>query len=126
MYLFISSKDSSLIHLQNNSCEFISELPKTINIPGEWSCALMECHIGDKKGEDLLICCDLVENSCVHGKLVPVLTIISQSGAVDHPYYVPICRDQIYRLRIRLLTVEGKIPSIKPSECRIVLHITKD
>ena len=126
MYIFIRSDDSILTHPNNNSTEFLAELPKTIVVDEKYSCALVECDIGKDLKEPYIIFCDIVENSCVHGKLIPILNIISQSGTVDLPYYIPLSRGIINRVRIRLLDKEGASPATKPLYCRIVLHITKE
>ena len=126
MYIFLRSDDSVSTHPTNNPLEFLSELPKTVTADGNYTCALVECVITPDVSDSYIIYCDIVENSCVHGKLLPVLNIIDKSGTVDLPYYIPLSRGTIHRIRIRLLNKEGTIPEKKPSTCRIVLHIRKE
>ena len=125
MYIFIRSNDSNTTHPGNTSTEFISELPRPVVLEDELNCALVECDIGDKTGESFIIYCDLVENSCVHGQLIPILNIITKSGSVNFPYYIPVSKNAISRIRIRLLNKEGETPTSIPSYCRLVLHFKK-
>ena len=127
MYLFIGSSDSTDIHSENNSCEFIIELPRHINLEGNWTCAILECDIGpDTWEEELYISCDLIQNSCVHGKLAPVLAVVNKTTSFTNPFYIPVSKDNVYRMRIQLLTKEGRHPENKPIDSRIVLHLRKE
>lgn len=41
-FLFCSSKDCINFHPENNSNDFIVELPKTLHLDGDWECALLD------------------------------------------------------------------------------------
>ena len=124
MFVFLGSEDSILLYPANTSCEFLSDLGGGIELTGNWCCGLVSCDIGNI-AEELLVHCDIVQQSSVYGKLIPILTTVKQSGSVSYPYYIPVTRDYIHRIRIRLLTREGNTPSTKPTHCNIVLHLTK-
>ena len=126
MYIFLSSDDSVLNHPENTTCEFVSELPRMITVPGRWKCALTECDIGNNTTEALYVYCVIIQSSCVHSKQLPILTILNKSGIRLNPYYIPLCSDYFFRVRIQLLTKLGKEPTIKPSRCTLVLHLKRD
>ena len=126
MYLFISSDDCLSLHPENTSTNFITELPKPLYLEGEWSCAVVRLNLGNSTDQLYGIYCDIVQNSCVHGLLKPILNLLSQSGVVELPYYIPLNTENVYRIRIILLDDKGKTPKNKPSTTSIVLHIKKD
>ena len=125
MYVFVVSNDSILAHPQNTKAEFISELPRTLSFSGNWECALVDCYIDPALiVQDLIIYTDIVQNSCVHGELIPILNIISASGNIVNPYYIPLSQYSINRIIFKILNREGKkIPvSHTINNTRFVLH----
>ena len=123
MYIFLKSDDSISYHPDNNTCEFVSELPKSIKIEGIWNCSLIHFDVGEEKTEDILVCCDLVESSSVYGREVPILNVLNNAGDIIHPYYIPVNKDIISRIRIKLLTSEGKKLEPEPRHCKLVIHL---
>ena len=126
MYLVVGSADSKLIHPTNSPCEFIAELSRLTNLKGIWKCALVDYNIGKQQREDLYVYCDLIQESPVHGEKLPLLRIIRRSGDISNPYYIPVNKDYVYRLRFTIKTAKGKLPSSPPTNCRFGLHLKKE
>ena len=127
MYIFLKSNDSDKIHIQNTKYSFTCEIPQEILLEGVWSCAIVQCNIGlNPEKQDITILSDIIEDSVLHGVLAPVFTIVSTSGSVDYPYYIPLCRNRIHRIKIKLINTSGEKPNISQDYTTFVLHFKKD
>jgi hypothetical protein len=126
MYLFLSSFDSIDTHTGNNSWDFTVLLPKTINLTGSWVCALAEIsYPGKLKGKDLYVFCDLSEGTCVRGRILPLLRIVTKSDTFGKLYYMPISRSQISQVKIYIRDRHLRIPSFSAETLRCALHLKK-
>ena len=126
MYVFLRSDDSISLYPNNNSSDFVCELSRLLLLPGIWECALVDCRIGSLLNrEELTVYCDIVENSCVDSNFIPILNIISKSGSPPNPYYIPISRQAVKRIRFKLLDNAGNIfdSSKITDSSRFILHL---
>ena len=64
-YFFLSSTDSLLFYLDNNSYNFIIQLPETIHLHGEWVIGLCDFYHASNLTETLFILCDICDNSYI-------------------------------------------------------------
>ena len=126
MYVYVSSQDSVKLYPDNTAKEFLHEIVQPIYLDGKWSCALVDTNIWQLSGDGIIVCCDVVQNSSVHGKNISILNIISESGPIVNPYYIPVTRNDISRIRISLLNTAGDpCTDQNISSSRFVLHFKK-
>ena len=114
-FLFLSSSDTN--HPGNLPGDFTVTLPKTYDLKGCWECALLEISLSLPYYQRLSVCCDVIQDSCFHGTLYPVLRIIPEvqdNGThlydgdlsvyghltFDSPYFFQIRKKELGRLRI--------------------------
>lgn len=124
MYLIISPKDSILTHSTNTVYEFISELPKEIELEGKWVCGLVECDL-DPKPKTLYMYCDIVQNSIVQGQLKPILKILTEKNEFNQICYFPVTRSRLHRIRISIRTKEDQLPTSRISDCFMIIHFKR-
>jgi hypothetical protein len=117
-YLFVTSADSKDVHSDNHFADFTVELPRQIELHtnrvggNEWSVALTDIAImvnGNLRSSlhpTIIALCDLVEDSHLSGKHVPLLRIlpgdIARGGSLQIAQYMRVNRHTFSRLRIRL------------------------
>ncbi len=106
-YIFASSDDSLDFYPNNKSTDFTVELPRVIRAS--------ECALGEisflSQSQDLVVLCDLCEESYYRDSLVPILRIVKAPGELENLYFVPITRHEIKRFHIRILTKQLEEPS---------------
>ena len=105
--LVASSNDSLTSHPSNTSTDFTVELQRTLEA-GE--CALGEISYSPSYIGELLVVCDICEESFIHEIRLPFLRTVSEPGEVKNLYFIPTSRPQFQRIRIRLLTKDLEIP----------------
>lgn len=92
LYLFLSSTDSPRFCPYNSPSEFVVRLPETFHLEGKWTCALKEIKCTTTKNVGLYVFCDLVTESVVKGRKLPILQHISQEveGRFVHSFDLSI------------------------------------
>ena len=103
-YLFLSSNDSTVHYPRNWAGDFTVTLPKTYHLNGHWECALLELIVRSPRHQKLLVCCDVIEDSCVRDILYPVLRIVPPEDkdhfTFERPYFFPIRNKEINQIRL--------------------------
>ncbi len=139
-FLFLSSKDSLSSHPANKPHDFTVALPYRVRLEGgDWSCALLQgsfcmttpgatCKI-------LVFLCDLVQQSYIRDKFLPVLDMAHQEKKkrtpnqlfeIANPLYHPITRNYIDSIRVWIKdegTLEACTDLKEPVRC--ILHLKK-
>lgn len=76
-YLFLASYDSTDLFPLNKPSDFTVALNKPLDLNGKWTCSLVEVNFTggftEEYPEDLIVMCDLVQDSVVHDVSLPVL-----------------------------------------------------
>ena len=99
-HIFISSLDSLEYSPDNTTYDFTVTLPEPII--GRYKVALTEISY-PTHFEDLYIFCDIVEQSYLQDKSLPLLRIVTGMGELNHLYYFNVTRQVIQRLRVYIL-----------------------
>ena len=123
MYLFLDSNDSKSSHPQNSAFDFIVELPRPLNLQGEWKCALVEIAYSASVDEDLYVFCDICEYSYIDDGYKPILRIVNGSDIFDKLIYIPITVPTAARIHMYIKDRKGNIPSVDITSLRCTLHI---
>ncbi len=131
--LFLSSKDSKQFYPTNSTTEFHIELPQSLDLQGQWFCAITEVHFMCKNTswKEVNIFTDICGDSYVYNTNLPILRRISYEGRkrISHqytlPYYHRVLRNQIKRVNITLKDEHLNPVSfvLEPFTC--VLHLRK-
>ena len=125
MYLYVSPADSKLLYSDNKVSDFTVDLPKSLELNGRWLCALVEWGMNIQVKNNLYVYCDIVQNSVIHGKLSPMLRIMKNS-VISDPYYIPVTREYVDRIRFSVRTIDDKPLPTKLTELYLVLHLKKE
>lgn len=122
MYLFINSEDSLTIYPNNTGDNFTVELPKPIQLESEdWRVAVTEIK-SDKGNGYYIICCDIVEESYIKDKYLPVLRAGGQTSFTN-PYYLKIRTNYIPRIHFQVYNKNLKPVGWK--SVKLTLHLQK-
>ena len=126
MYFYLSFKSSQKLHPENTMADFTSEIFPPIYFQGNYEVALVEMRWNKTTvvAEDLYVFCDLADSkNYVNSQPAPILAIVDEQGKINKPFYTPITRDFIQRIRIYSTDVNGKPPKIDAEDVRCTLHI---
>lgn len=109
--------------------DFIIELPHPLFLEGEWECALVDVLFSNKVTQNLIILCDLCQNSYIHNTSQPVLRTISK-GTSKHqtffnPIYLKISRDSIQRLKLFIRDEQLNDLSLTSQQLKCTLHFRR-
>ena len=112
-YLFLSSKDSLRDHPNNKWYDFIVELPAELILEGDWECALLDVNCIPRVDRELVVYCDIAEQSYFNNGMASILRCAFQStNTFLHPYYIRTNRNRISHVSISIRDlVTGKVPS---------------
>ena len=131
--LYLSSRDSMHLYQQNTPSECQIQLPKSYQLEGSWTCALidlsLECDFSPRS-KRLYLCCDLVEESYVRDTLAPVLRNIEVNSRYKKlktelftlPLYVPIKTRHLHSLKLEILDENLKPVVFKTNDLHCVIH----
>ena len=124
MHFFLSSKDCLDSHPNNHAWDFTIDIKSYIPLKGIWKCALMDIDYDGEKEEDLYIFSDLCAPSYVTSSHLPVLRVVNKPNpGFCYPYFIPVGRDFVDRIRIYIRTRTGNIPSFTPKILRCTLYL---
>ena len=121
-YLFLSSSDSTHIYPNNSPFDFIVEFPQTLELNGNWLCALTEINYTNAE-EELYVYCDICEYSYVCNGFKPLLRVINGSNIFETLYYIPVNQQAVKRIHVYIRDREGQIPSFNTSDLRCTLAL---
>ena len=124
MYVYVSSTDSLTLHPENTPSNFIVQLPQYIRFDeGEWTCGVVQCMLPKRVSKNVYITSDFVESSVLHGRLQPVLCMTTvKTKEFIQVKYVPVKRNQISTLRIKLVNRRGEEVNFTEDETLLVLE----
>lgn len=129
-YFFLSSRDSEKIYKQNNANDFIVELPVPLELDGRWECGLMDIQLSPTSfPKQLYVFCDLCNDSYVSNNKLPILRRLLVRVMRDLnitftiPYYMPIRRTQVKRIRIFIRDSHMQPVTFKRQDLKCTLHI---
>ena len=128
MYLYVNSKQYKFYDLtihKNTGYDFMIELPRTLELQGEWSCAVLEVSLEKPLTEILYLYCDIIENSLILGKPLPLLRSFQESIEYAIPVYVPVIVDEIKRINFKIRDIDDKKSDIKIDEAVYMIHLKK-
>lgn len=119
IYLNLSSSDSLDFHPENNSFDFIVELPTIIE--GQFSCALIDFFCEAATFEPLYIFCDICEPEYVLDSVRPLLRIVAESGEVNTAHSKKVNRREIRRVQLSIRDRTFSIPSSPIGRVRMTI-----
>ena len=130
MYFFISSKMSKIYHPQNIPWDFTTEILPPMFVQGRHEVGLVDISWNKAvdtlkiEYQELYVYCDLVnDTNFVNVTTAPILCTISSQGKILSPFYTPLARDYIHRIRIYFENEQGLPPSIQTDSVHCTLHI---
>lgn len=126
-FLFCASNDCLKFHPENNSHDFIVELPQTLHLEGEWECALVVLFNLEQL-KVVVLMSDLCSSSYMDNQKLPVLRrfLLSRGSIpITTPFYVPLTRDQIQRFRIYLSYSELNNSTLRIKTLYCTLHLRR-
>ena len=120
---------------KNHGAYFMIELPKTLELTGEWEVAVLEYKWHGSVSGVFYIFSDLCTETYMRDSMLPLLRSIlvdkSESkefreyrGMFSVPYYTPIRNNRIDRFRIWIQNETLNSPIINPS-LYLTLHLRK-
>lgn len=126
-YLFISSNDASRDYPNNKWYDFTFDLPEEVILQGEWECGLLEINCLPSIDRELVMYCDIVEQSYFHNGMASVLRCVFQSSDnYCQPYFIKINRNHISHVRIYIRDlVTGRVPPEHNIELTCTLGLQK-
>ena len=127
-YVYISSSDSTNYFPDNQPSKFTVKLPETLRLHEKWQLALCEIQYPSiqNKPDQLLILCDLCQDSIVGDKRLPILRRMTfedpgyRSFGVF--YYVNLKAHEVDRITVYLKTETGQEPSFGSGKLLCTLH----
>ena len=122
-YLYLNYNDSSDIYPSNSPWDFQVNLNDSINLNGEWLCALTDITCDKKIKEPLLIFCDFCEVHFVCNKLLPIIRKTYIPEFFSRFYNCKITRDQLTTFRIYIRTLDLKIPTFTCKKLSCTLRL---
>ena len=110
-YISLSASDSATAFPLNTATLFTTILPKRIPLTGKWSCALAGAFISgvNLRNTNLLVCCDLIEDSIVYGESLPLLRELYLKNAFTyanptHLHYIAVKVQELYIIQIKIIS----------------------
>ena len=119
IYIHANWKDSRHLYDGNQPASFVLELPKPLT--GHWEVALADAKYKPKKASIFLFC-DSCEESCVGGKLMPLLRRIDDCQSYANQYFIKVHGgDELRRLKLYLLSGDLKPVELTDFMCTLCL-----
>lgn len=126
IYLVISSDDSLATHPNNNAFSFIVDLPRSINLEGNWSCALQNFTFEANNGhvQNLFIYCDVCRESLVNEKYLPLLKMVTSTGDQSPLVFIPVSQTSFNNIMVNIRLENRQVPSFtsRKSTCAFLLR----
>ena len=89
--MVVSSSDSSEYYPENVPTDFRIRLPEILHLKGTWTCSLRDIKCVTTSDVDLYVYSDIVEDSYVHNKKLPLLQYVTgEEGQVTRHFSGPI------------------------------------
>ena len=123
MYFYINYYDAKLY--VNTQYDYIIEFPRTFSLEGDWVCALVESSLKHDLESELYLYCDVVDNTMVHGKNLPLVRTFQKSEKYTNPFYIPVTTSRINRIRFTIKDRKNITPNVDLKDFSFVLHFMK-
>ena len=132
-YVYLSSKDSLDLRKNNNPSDFWIQFNKTYTLDGHWVCALKQvtltCNF-TSRAKRLYLCCDIVKESYVRNRTVPVLRNIEienrykkiKTDTFEDDIYLPVNVSHLSSIRLFILDEELQPVTFDTNDLHCVLH----
>ena len=123
MYLYLSWKDSIETHSFNKANDFITDLPKTLRLPGSWEVALTDIKIRSAKKVSFYLLVDFCEESILGGSQYPVLRRVDEKTVhYPFPYFVKTTKSELQSIRVTALDQGFKPFQLSDIDCVLKLR----
>lgn len=135
IYLFLSSKDSANIYINNDSADYTVQLQNVVTLDGEWSCTLVDFYCELESPAHFYIMTDIIQDSYAKDMKLPILQCIYNSDDrskkirfnSDTTITLPVNQSSIHsiRIHIRQMTDLKLVKTVSDSVSHCVLKLTK-
>ena len=136
-YTFLSSKDSLDLRKNNTPSDFWIQFHKTYTLDGHWVCALKQISLTcnfTPRTRRLYFCCDIVGESYVRNRTIPVLRNIEietrykklKSETFEEAIYLPVNVSNLNAIRLYLLDEDLQPINFDSNDLHCVLHFKQN
>lgn len=136
-YVYLSSQDSFDLRKSNSPSDFWIQFNKTYTLDGHWVCALKQISLTcnfTPRAKRLYLCCDIVEESYVRNRTVPVLRNIEienrykklKTDTFPDAIYLPINVTNLTNIRLYLLDEDLQPITFDSNDLHCVLHFKQN
>ena len=128
--MFISSCDSLQFFPDNKPNDFTIRLPDELHLEGEWTCTLRNLKCVTTLDTDLYVFCDVVEESYVRNRKLPILQYIpGEQGKMVGNFESDLCaklsRKDITTIRIYIRDFHLREAPLAGERTTCTLHFLK-
>ena len=131
-FLFLSSQDSLNYYPDNQQSDFSVYLPQVLHLEGVWTVALKEISLFNLARQELIIYCNICEDSVVNAAKLPILKRLSLPQNRNNPitltypdsFYIPVKTKQISTVRI-YIQKQGNSIKLGKGSTTCVLHLKR-
>ena len=129
-YIFLSSKDSLRYHPDNKGYNFTVELPKRVELRGNWKVALCDIFLNEKISDTLMVYSDICDYSFVRDSLEPILRMVmpnnKRSQIFSYRFYLGVRQSNLGRIKIYIKDSSFKNVVALKGEIQLTLHLKKE
>ena len=114
------------VYFASTTSSFTVTLPTEMYDTGDWYCALTEIWFSKQRFKTpLMIQTDLCRASPYDGSLLNILRVVTESGTLPYPYFLPVSQDRIKSFKIDIKPVRGGGNLVLPLPVRGVIQLLK-
>lgn len=124
MYLFLSGTDSIRIFPSNTHTDFVSVLPRSIPLDGDWEVCLTHAYDKNRRRGAYVVYTDICSTSCIKATERQVLGTFSEPGDLSSHIYIPVNVTNLERIRITVENLANTRSDIN-DWVLFVLHLRK-
>ena len=107
LYLFLYSRDSSRDYPTNKWCDFTIVLPEILELNENWECTLMNIKCFPHIEKEFMVYTDIVHQGYIRDSTASILRRGYSSPSIFvRPYFIPINRTSIERIRMYIRDLE--------------------
>ena len=101
--IYSHSQHSRDVHARNRPDDFTIQLPKIIELPGQWECGLVQFHCDSNRTTGYFICSDLLEESFVGDSKLPLFRRVRvKTSHFAQILYIPVKLKRFQSIRVYL------------------------
>ena len=128
-YLYVSSGDSLWIFPRNKGNDFSIELPRYLNLEGNWEVAIVELKVsGDLGDRDFYVKSDLIQPDPLYGNTILRRAWVKNKNYQTRyafPFYHPLTSRNVKRFNVTLEPVNSYWTGIPAIHCSLTLHFKR-